>query len=77
MYYIFIKPYTHHRIKQIFRDDYHLKLVNVTEYKGTRYGQSPRYNAINIDTNETVLHNVTLQALREYLTSEGYPLNKE
>ena len=72
----FIRPYSYHRIKQIFRDDYLLNLERIYIYKGTRYGQAPRYNLVNVD-GEIVMYNVTLQALRIYLTNEDYPLNKK
>lgn len=72
----FIRPYSYHRIKQIFRDDYLLNLERIYIYKGTRYNKFPRYNLVNAD-GEIVMYNVTLQALRIYLTNEDYPLNKE
>lgn len=72
----FIKRYSYHRIKQIFRDDYGLTLESVMEYKGTRYGQPRKYNLVK-ENGEIELANVTLDALREHLTKEDYPLTKE
>ncbi len=70
----FIRPYSYHRIKQIFKNDYLLNLERVYIYKGTRHDKFPHYNLVNSD-GKIVLGNVTLQALRIYLTKEDYPLN--
>ena len=71
----FVTKYSYWRIRQIFHDDYALDLVRVIEYKGTRYGKPTRYDLVN-ELGEVELSYVTLDALREYLTTEGYPLKK-
>ena len=68
-----VTRYSHQRIKQIFKEDYHLTVTPIVIYKGTRYGKHMRYNLIN-ELGKIVMYNVTLDALRMYLTSEGYPL---
>ncbi len=71
----FIKNYSYHRIKQIFRDDYGLTLQRIYTYKGTRYGKPIRYNLVTED-GTIELANVTLKALRQHLTAEDYPLKQ-
>lgn len=68
----FVLRYSYHRIKQIFRCDYDLELVPVVDYKGTRYAPK-KYNLVRTD-GTIELANVTLDALRQYLSVEGYPL---
>ena len=70
----FILPYSYHRIKQIFRDEYNYSLERIYIYKGSRYGKPNLYKLVDSDGN-TVLANITLQALRAYLTAEGYSLS--
>ena len=69
----FVKKYTYWRIKEIFLNDYHLTISKVFIYKGERYNQPARYNLID-ENNNIVVANVTLDALRENLTKEDYPL---
>lgn len=71
----FVKQYTYWRIRQIFKDDYALKLVPADDYKGTRYGQPKRYHLVQED-GTNVYENVTLFALRKALTLEGYLLKE-
>lgn len=71
----FTLNYTYHRIKQIFKNDYDLDLIAVISYKGTRYAPK-KYNLVR--SNGTIeLENVTLDTLRQYLTTEGYTLKDE
>lgn len=64
------KTYSYWKIKKIFSDDYGLSLIPVISYKGTRYVPQ-KYSLVN-DSDEIVLANVTLDALRSYLASENY-----
>ena len=68
-----ILPYSYHRIKSIFKEDYHYTLERMFLYKDGRHGSPVHYKLVDSD-GQTVLSNVTLQALRAYLTSEDYPL---
>lgn len=72
------KPFSHQRVKNILLRDYHLTLHPVGGYKcNRRFGYVQMYHVINTDNGETVLQNVTLNALRIILTQEGYPLKEE
>ena len=68
------KPYTFWRIKQIFDCDYHADIINVTGYKGTRFGRYNRYDVVDQETGKIILHDVTLEGLRIVLAIEDYPL---
>ena len=70
-----VLPYTYHRIKAIFKEDYGYSLERIFIYKGGRYGQPLRYKLVD-SYGETIVNNTTLDALRAYLTSEGYTLHK-
>lgn len=71
--------YSHQRIKQILLYDYHIALDHIwAGYKGNRHrGYVERYNMRNIDTNEIIAENVTLNSIRIQLQAEGYSLHEE
>lgn len=71
--------YSPQRIKQILLCDYHIVLDHIwTGYKGNRQrGYVERYNMRNIDTNEIIAENVTLNSIRIQLQAEGYSLHEE
>ena len=71
-------PYSHQRVKYILKNDYHCILQPILSYKGNRrYGYVQKYNLINEDTGETLVENVTLNAMRIVLTQEGYPVKAD
>lgn len=71
----FTLPYTFWRMKKIFKQDYHLEIVPVVEYKGSRY-HDKLYDLVHED-GTIEMANVTLNGLRRGLTVEGYPLKEE
>lgn len=71
-------PYSHQRVKQILRDDYHCELLPLWGYKSNRIPPYVRrYNLIDMDTRETLLKSITMNAIRIQLTKENYPLRQE
>lgn len=71
-------PYSHQRVKQILRDDYHYDLQPLWGYKSNRIPPYvTKYRLVNMDTGETLLEFVTLNAIRIQLTKEGYPLKEK
>ena len=70
--------YSHQRVKQILKDDYHCHLQPINGYKSNRQkGYVQHYHLINDDTGETLAQNITLNALRILLTQENYPLHED
>ena len=66
-----VTNFTFWKIKKILKNEYGLSLFRIFEYKGTRYGQPKKYDLIAED-GTIVASPVTLFALRELLTKEGY-----
>lgn len=70
-------PYSHQRVKEILREDYHYILKPVGGYKANRrFGYVQKYHIMDDDTGDTIAKWVTLNAIRIILTQEGYPLTE-
>lgn len=68
-------PYSHWRIKEILKEDYHCELQPIGGYKCNRiphYVQ--KYRLYDIDNQKVLLDRITLDAMRIHLTKQGYPL---
>ena len=69
-------PYTYHRIRRIFLEEYALHVEKMEIYKRTRYNRPALYY-LKDDDGKIVMQYVTLDALRIHLTTEGYPLHAD
>lgn len=71
-------PYSHHRIKQILRDYYGMRIERVRAYKEGRYpGYKQRYYLYDNTTGELIRKNVRLDAFRCLFASKEFPLHEE
>lgn len=73
---IITKNYTYHRIKKILDVDFNLALIRTPSgYKGFRH-KVQTYYLLDMDTNQIITKDVTLDALRIMLTGRDYPLTE-
>lgn len=68
---------TYSQIKEILRIEYKIDLVPVQIFIGSNNLQPKKYTLLNEDCTLAYPHEVTLETLREYLTSKGYSSNYE
>lgn len=72
-------PYTFHRIKRIFYQDFGYRLENVYQgYKSNRKkGYCELYNLVQIHDNQVIAKQKSLDQLRRFLAQRDYPLYDE
>lgn len=71
-------PYSSHRIKQILRDYYGVRIDCVQAYKEGRYsGYKQRYYIYDIETGKLIKKDVHLDDFRRIFAHEDFPLHED
>ena len=72
-------PYTHQRIKRIFKEDFGIRLDNIYQgYKANRReGYCELYNLVQIHDEQIVQRCLSLYDLRRFLANLDYPLTDD
>lgn len=72
-----VKAFTYYQIKNILKYEYRINLQKVTTYMGKNPVKPNKYILLYEDYTLAFKDEVTLDELREFLTTEGYDLDYE